>query len=252
MEIGAKILRVKSCSSTNDLAKELALTGEKEGTAVISDEQTKGKGTKGRVWYSPRKKGLYVSIILHPPHSDISLLPLVAGLAVSEAIFESIGIGIRLRWPNDIIWGKKKLAGILCESGFLGNRVNYVILGIGLNVNHGREDFPEEIRSFATSLKLITKKDMDAEIILGNLWRALNFWYSQFSQGRKGKIVSAFREKLILSLGKKIIVITGEKEFSGFFRGINSQGGLVLESQGKRRSFFSAEIKTIKNEKKEG
>ena len=251
MKIGAKILRVKSCSSTNDLAKELAISGEKEGTAVISDEQTKGRGMKGRSWYSAPKKGLYLSVILRPTHSNISLLPLVAGLAVVDAVFDSVGIRVRLKWPNDLIWGKKKLGGILCEAGFLGNKVNYVILGIGLNMNHGRDDFPEEIRHQATSLKLITKEDMDENIILGNLWLALNHWYGQFLLGEGKKIVSIFKENSILPLGKEITVSTERGEVSGIYRGIDSQGGLILESRGERRTFFSAEIKTMKNNKKE-
>ena len=251
MKIGAKILRVKSCSSTNDLAKELAISGEKEGTAVISDEQTKGRGMKGRSWYSAPKKGLYLSVILRPTHSNISLLPLVAGLAVIDAVFDSVGIRVRLKWPNDLIWGKKKLGGILCEGGFLGNKVNYVILGIGLNMNHGRDDFPEEIRHQATSLKLITKEDMDENIILRNLWLALNHWYGQFLLGEYKKIVSYFKENLILPLGKEMIVLTERGEVSGIYRGIDSQGGLILESRGERRTFFSAEIKTIRNNKKE-
>lgn len=252
MKIGAKIFSVKSCSSTNDLAKKLALAGEKEGTAVISAEQTKGKGTKGRSWYSAREKGLYLSIILNPPHSNISILPLMAGVAVNEAIFRSAGIRARLRWPNDLIWGKKKLGGILCESGFLGNRVNYVILGIGLNVSHMRDDFPEEIRHQATSLKLIIKEDIDKEAILGSLWPALNHRYTQFLQGKEEKIVSAFQEDSVFPPGKGITVNTEKMEISGIYRGIDSRGGLILESQGEIRTFFSAEIKVMRNEKKEG
>lgn len=246
MEIGAKIFRVKSCPSTNDLAKEMALSGEEEGTVVISDEQTKGRGMKGRKWFSARKKGIYLSVILRPPHSNISLLPLVAGLAVADAVFDSVGLRIKLRWPNDLIWGKKKLGGILCEGGFSGDRINYAILGIGLNMNHGRDDFPEEIRHQATSLKLISKQDMDENIMLKNLWPALNNWYGRFLRNEKDKIVSHFQEDSILPPGKKITLITERREVSGIYRGIHSRGSLILESQGKRKSFFSAEIKTIK------
>jgi len=251
MQIGAKIFRVKSCPSTNDLAKELALAGEKEGTVVISDEQTKGRGMKGRKWYSARKKGIYLSVILRPPHSNISLLPLVAGLAVADAVFDSVGFRVKLRWPNDLIWGKKKLGGILCESGFSGNKANYVILGIGLNVNHGRDDFPEEIRDQATSLKLISKEDMDKNFLLGNLWLALNHWYGGFLQGEEKKIIYHFQENSILPLGKEITLVTESGEVSGIYRGIDTQGGLILESRGKRRPFFSAEIKAMKDERKE-
>lgn len=248
MEIGEKIHRVKSCPSTNDLAKELANAGEKEGTVVIAEEQTRGKGTKGRSWYSARKKGFYLSVILYPSRPNISLLPLVAGLAVNDAIFDSIGFRTMLKWPNDIIGERKKLGGILCESGFLGNRVNYVIIGIGLNVNHGENDFPEDIRHQATSLKIIAKRKVNENLLLKNLWRALNHWYGHFTDGEGEKIVSVFKRHSVLSLEKEMTLITQEGEIVGIYKGINPQGGLILERQGERKSFFSAEIKTIKDE----
>jgi BirA family biotin operon repressor/biotin-[acetyl-CoA-carboxylase] ligase len=246
MEIGAKIFRVKSCASTNDLAKELALSGEEEGAVVISDEQTEGRGTKGRKWYSAREKGIYLSVILRPARTHTSLLPIVAGLAVVDAVFDSVGLRLRLRWPNDLIWGKKKLGGILCEGGFLGNRINYAILGIGLNVNQGRDDFPDEIRHQATSLKLILKERMDEKAVLGNLWPSLNHWYGRFVQNEQDKIIWHFQENSMLVPGKEITLITDSGEVSGIYRGIDSQGGLILESREKRRSFVSAEIKTRK------
>jgi BirA family biotin operon repressor/biotin-[acetyl-CoA-carboxylase] ligase len=251
MEIGAKIVRVESCPSTNDLAKDLALSGETEGTVVISEEQTQGKGTKGRSWFSARRKGLYLSVILTPPSPEISLLPLVAGLAVSDAIFSSVGIRIGLKWPNDLVWEGKKLGGLLCESGYLGNRVNYVILGLGLNVSHGKDDFPEEIRQQAVSLKLITKEEPDEKALLENLWQALNHWYGQFLQGKKEGIISAFQERSALPLGSEVTLTLDGEEISGIYKGINSQGGLVLERGGEERAFFSAEIKAVKDSQKE-
>jgi BirA family biotin operon repressor/biotin-[acetyl-CoA-carboxylase] ligase len=251
MDIGAKIVRVKSCPSTNDLAKELALSGEKEGTVVISEEQTQGKGTKGRSWFSARGKGLYLSVILRPPSPDVSLLPLVAGLAVSDAIFSSVGIRIGLKWPNDLVWEGKKLGGLLSESGYLGNRVNYVILGVGLNVSHGKDDFPEEIHPHAVSLKLITREDTDEKTLLKDLWQAMNHWYGQFVQGEKEGIINAFQEKSAMPLGSEVTLVVDEEEISGVYKGINSQGGLVLERGGKEKAFFSAEIKTAKDSQKE-
>ena len=251
MNIGAKILRVKSCPSTNDLAKELALSGEKEGTVVIAEEQTKGKGTKGRSWYSAREKGLYLSVILTPPFSDISLLPLVAGLAVSEAVFSCLGIRTGLKWPNDVVWEGKKLGGILCESGFLGNRVTYAILGLGLNVRHEKEDFPKEIRHQAISLKLIKKERIEQEAFLDCLWKFLNHWYGCFLKGEKRRILKAFQAKSVLPLGEKIDLIKEREVLSGVYRGLDPQGGLILERNGLRESFFSAEVMTVRRTKKE-
>lgn len=248
MRIGVKIHRIKSCPSTNDAAKELAMAGGKEGTVIISEEQTRGKGTRGRSWYSARKKGIYLSVILHPSRPNISLLPLMAGLAVNEAIFSTLDIRTKLKWPNDIIWGKEKLGGILCESGFLGNRINFVILGIGLNVDHGKDDFPDEIRHQATSLTLITKRKVSEDLLLQNLWRTLNFWYSLFRDGEGREIVRVFQQNSVLSLEEETTLITEKGEMTGIYKGLDPQGGLILESQGEKRTFFSAEIKTTKDE----
>lgn len=251
MAIGAKIIRVKSCSSTNDLAKELAHSGEAEGTVVLAQEQTVGKGTKGRSWFSVKGKGLYFSVILYPPHLDLSLLPLLAGLAAREAILASLGFQVALKWPNDLVWEGKKLGGILCESGFLGDQVTYAVLGLGLNVNHEKNDFPGDIRPKATSLKIAKGADVDPEEVLRALWPALDLWYSQFRHGRGGKIVRAFQDASVISLGSEVTIIAGEKEVAGIYRGIDSRGGLILEVQRKRNSFFSAEIIRLKDVKKE-
>ncbi len=242
MRVGAKIHRVKTCSSTNDLAKELALGGDEEGTVVIADEQTQGRGTRGRSWCSPKKMGIYASIIFRPPHSKISLLPLVAGLAVAEAVSKSTGIKVKLKWPNDLVWRTKKLGGILCESGFLGNQLSFVICGIGLNVMHSRSDFPRDIQRQAVSLKLITKKDIDSEKILQELWPALDGWYNLFLKEDHKKIALSFEEHSVLSLGDKTTVKSEGREFAGLYAGVDFQGRLILERGTERIYFSSAEI----------
>jgi len=245
MRIGTVIYKVESCFSTNDLAREMAMEGAGEGTVIIAKEQTKGRGTRGRSWHSAKNKGLYTSVILRPEEPDVSLIPLMAGLAVKEAIFRALRLSIGLRWPNDLIWGGRKLGGILCESGFLGSRPNYVILGIGLNLRHEREDFPEDIRSMATSLKLIIKRAMDEEALLRCLWKALNHWYRLFCQGQRMEIVRSFERSSTLSRGKTITVVGEKGEVTGIYRGIDSLGGLVLEEGGRKTLYFSAEIKAI-------
>lgn len=248
MEIGAKIHWIKSCPSTNDFAKKLAHRGAEEGTVVIADEQTRGRGMKGRTWYSVRNKGFYISCILRPDRSNISLLPLLAGLAVRDAIFKELGLQIKLKWPNDLVWEKRKLGGILCESGFFGNKAHYSVLGIGLNISHRSEDFPEEIRASAISLKLMTERDIDKKALLGRLWEQLNHWHGFFYHGQLDKIVSAFQEYSAVPLGKELVLVTQEGDISGFYRGISPRGELILEVNKKKKSFFAAEIKDIKEE----
>lgn len=242
MKIGAMIHFYKTCSSTNDVAKKLAQEGAPEGTVVIAEAQTAGKGTKGRSWHSPRGKGLYASVILRPLESNISLLPLEAGVAVAEAIREATGLAVRLKWPNDIVWRGRKLGGILCESGFLGSELNYVVLGIGLNIGQKRSDFPADLRASATSLQLATKKKISGAELTQSLWRALAFWYEKFTRGQSEEILRAFQKKLIFPIGKVINVRKDKGSLSGIFSGIDERGSLILVKDGREIIVSPAEI----------
>lgn len=234
---------VERCPSTNDLAREAAMKGAEEGTVIVAAEQTRGRGTRGRSWYSVKNKGLYSSIILRPKESRLSLLPLLAGLAVREAVAEVLAIEVRLRWPNDILWEGKKVGGILCESGFVGDQLQYVIVGIGLNLHHEEEDFPEEIRPYATSLKLITDKVFDEALLRQALWKALNHWYTLFCQGQGERITRSFERSSFFSPGQKVTLLSDEGEVEGIYRGIDPLGGIVVEERGRRSSYFTAEVK---------
>ncbi len=245
MKIGAIVHRVVSCSSTNDLAKKKAEEGAEEGTVIIAEEQTKGRGTRGRNWYSAKNMGIYASVILYPENAEVSLLPLMAGLAVKEAINESLSVSVGLRWPNDLVWEEKKLGGILCESDFIGNRLNHVILGIGLNLHHDPEDFPEEIRPLAASLKMVTHLKINEEGLLRSLWKALSRWYRLFSGGQGTKIAQSYERNSLIRPGQKLKLENEKGEFTGIYRGIDERGGLILEEKGIRASYFSAQVKAI-------
>jgi BirA family biotin operon repressor/biotin-[acetyl-CoA-carboxylase] ligase len=242
MTIGTIIHRLSSCSSTNDVAKALAQAGAEEGTVVIAGEQTAGKGTKGRTWHSPSGQGLYASIILRPRRKDISLLPLVAGVACAEAIREAAGLEVRLRWPNDIFWKAGKLGGILCEGVFLGSSSSYAVMGIGLNITQRRSDFPADLRGQATSLRLALKKPADREALEASLWRSLDRWYSAFRLGKKRQIVRAFESQLIIPIGTVVKVRREKDSLEGVFAGMDTRARLVLIREGKKRLLSPAEI----------
>jgi BirA family biotin operon repressor/biotin-[acetyl-CoA-carboxylase] ligase len=246
MKIGQRIIRVESCSSTNDLAHEMALQGEEEGTVIIAEEQLKGRGTKGRKWYSTRGKGIYFSVILRPRKRNLSLLPLAMGLAVRDALLETAGIAVRLKWPNDLVYAGRKLGGILCEASFRGNDVGHVVLGIGLNLTHARDEFPEEFRNRATSLQLELDKEIDKEDLLLKLWRVLGEWYSLFLQEKEAQIVKIFEESSVFSAGEEIIVQTGKKRIAGKYMGIDLRGRLLLHAPKGEQSFLAAEVIEIK------
>jgi BirA family biotin operon repressor/biotin-[acetyl-CoA-carboxylase] ligase len=212
---------------------------------VICGEQTQGRGTKGRRWHSPGKKGLYASVVLRPAREDVSLFPLVAGIAAAEALFEITGLDVRLKWPNDLIASGKKLGGILCESGCCSGRLDFVILGIGLNLSHSRTDFPEDLRGRATSLRLMGCRKVNENALLGCLWSRLGCWYRRFLGREDGEILARFQELMIIPIGKKINVETGDGRLTGTYRGLNEEGGLILESGGRAQSFYSAEVSVI-------
>jgi BirA family biotin operon repressor/biotin-[acetyl-CoA-carboxylase] ligase len=236
------IHRVASCGSTNDLAMRLAGEGAPEGTVVVAAEQTAGRGTKGHAWYSARDKGLYVSVLLRPRPVEISLLPLVAGLAARDAVEKVYGLRIQLRWPNDLIWEKKKLGGILCQSAFLGNRPDFTIVGIGVNINHEKRDFPQDIRPLATSMRIALNETSDPEALLAKLLESLADWYDDFCRGEKEQIVRSFETHSAIKKGERIQGLMNEQLFSGVYQGLDSDGGLVLEDGNGRRTLRTAEI----------
>ncbi len=242
MNIGAVIHWYETCASTNDEAKILAQQGAREGTVVTADEQTGGKGTKGRTWFSPRSRGLYASIILRPPSGDVSLLPLVAGVAAAEAIRLSVGLEVGLKWPNDVIWSGKKIGGILCESEFVGDKTHFVVLGIGLNINQSRKDFPAAIRPTAASLRMILKRHVDRERVEQSLCERLDWWYRKFVSGERAEILRAFEAKLIFPVGKIVVVRTEKETLTGTFRGISTGARMILEKDGEKILLSPAEI----------
>ncbi|MDH7513107.1 MAG: biotin--[acetyl-CoA-carboxylase] ligase [Clostridiales bacterium] len=242
MNIGAVIHWYETCASTNDEAKILARQGAREGTVVIADEQTGGKGTKGRAWFSPRSRGLYASVILRPPSGDVSLLPLVAGIAAAEAIRLSVGLEVELKWPNDVVWSGKKIGGILCESEFVGDKTQFVVLGIGLNINQSWKDFPAAIRKTAASLRMILKRRVDGERIEQSLCERLDWWYKKFVSGEKAEILRAFEAKLSFPIGKVVIVRTEKETLTGTLRGFSTGASMILEKDGEEILLSPAEI----------
>jgi len=240
--IGSTIYRLATCASTNDVAKQLAAEGAEDGTVVVAAEQTGGRGTKGRGWHSAPGLGLYASVILRPGRSDIALIPALAGVAVAEAVRSAAGIEARLKWPNDIVWRGKKLGGILSESSFRGDEVGHVVVGIGLNIRHRLADFPADIRPAATSLRLASKKPLDAARLERALWASLDKWRGEFERGRKQEIVRAFESRLVFPVGSRILVEKDAGAFAATLRGLDSQARLVVESEGRTVLLLPSEI----------
>jgi BirA family biotin operon repressor/biotin-[acetyl-CoA-carboxylase] ligase len=185
------IIRLASCESTNDEALARALAGAPAGTVVWADEQSRGRGQKGRVWHAPAGENLTFSIVLRPAVAMAAVAPLTlaAGLGVEEAV-RGFGVATSLKWPNDILCGSKKLAGVLCETRSQGAHVSALILGIGLNVN--TVSFPEELAARATSLRNETGRTFAIEEVLWRLLPSLEMWLDRFDLGGVSALAEAF------------------------------------------------------------
>jgi len=237
MPVGTIVHWMESVSSTNDVARDLALGGAEHGTAIVAVEQTRGRGTKGRAWHSPRGLGLYASFILRGPAgwpvASLHLLPLAAGLAASDAILAAAGVKVMLKWPNDLVHDGKKLGGILSEgvSGAQGG--DFAVVGVGLNVGHGLADFPGDLRATSTSLRLIGGGTVTTEAVFGGLCRALDSWYNALARGEKGPVLRTFEARMVFPPGEPIRVSTAAETFTGICRGLDEEGRLVVDRGGE-------------------
>ena len=223
------IERHASLGSTNDRLKELARGGAPEGTIVLADIQTAGHGRHGRSWASPAGN-LHLSALLRPA-SAVPLLPLAAGVAVAEAI-EPLGVSTRLKWPNDVMVDDRKLGGILAESSSTGTALEWVVLGIGLNLSAA---LPEDLRDTAISLSEAGASSVDLEEMAAAVLGRVAVWYHRLTDGGPSQVVSAWRERALPWWGRRVLAFSGQGQIEGRAIGIDDEGGLVLELDGGAR-----------------
>ena len=227
--LGQNITYRKEISSTQELAKSLASQGAVEGTLVITETQTEGKGRIGRTWTS-LPGGIYLSIILRPDIKPIEAprLPLVAGVAVAQAIERVTGIQPRLKWPNDIIIAAKKVGGILTEMSAEIDRLDYVIIGIGINVNITKLLFPQEIENIATSLVDELGHHVPRAKLVQHILAELESLYDEFCTTGFETIRQRWKT-LSNTIGKQVIVSSSTEQLSGMAKDIDSDGALILQ-----------------------
>jgi BirA family biotin operon repressor/biotin-[acetyl-CoA-carboxylase] ligase len=224
------VLHFVSLPSTNDLAKDLARQGYPEGSVIVSETQSAGRGRLGRVWESPPGTGIYLSVILRPrlPPTELPKLTLTAAVAVVEAIKEATGLLTGIKWPNDILLAGKKLGGILTEMETESDQMSHVILGVGLNIN--TPGFPEHLAGLATSLSGTGRKYSRLEIVRAFL-RTLDAYYGRFLGQEFPAILEAWRQAAV-TLGRQVTVKQGGGEISGLALDVAPDGALLVEKPG--------------------
>jgi len=223
--IGKKIYSYKEISSTNDTANSLAASGEKEGTVIIAEYQSRGRGRLGRKWISPREKGAYLSIILRPDilPREVSLITLCSSLAVAKTIREQIGLAAFIKWPNDILINQKKTCGILTELNGETDKINFVIVGIGININTKRELLPEG----ATSLSVEKGEEISRLKFVKALLENLDKYYKIFNSGKIECIIKEYK-KLSVVLDKPVQINYHNQLISGHVVDVDKEGALIL------------------------
>ena len=243
--IGKKIHQLSVIDSTNDEATRRAQEGAEEGEIFLAEEQTAGRGRLNRPWESPRGRNLYLSCILRPPIKpyEAPLLTLMAASALFDTLSpllpEKLKSTLKIKWPNDLYLNGKKIAGILCEMKAEGNRLQWVVCGIGLNINTTAPDFSPDLRSTATSLKIEAQKTLDRGLILSKLLIALEDRYDQFLERGPVEIIS-FCERHSSLKGQKVLWHSPTGEIRGVVKGLDTQGALILHTADGKRLIVTA------------
>ncbi|MDQ5984644.1 MAG: Bifunctional ligase/repressor BirA [Syntrophus sp. SKADARSKE-3] len=209
------------------------MKGAPEGDTVVAEAQSKGRGRLDRVWQSPKGRNIYLSVILRPPivPSVAPQITLVAGLAVAELLLPYCPGRVKIKWPNDILIDGKKICGILTEmKSSAATGIDFVVLGIGINVNMVRTDFDDILKETATSLKMETGVDVDRLTLVTSLFELIEKWYRIFLQDGFGGIKDSFLSHTDM-LGKRIQVVFNSEIQTGIATGIDDDGTIIMKDE---------------------
>lgn len=241
-----KVIKLDICDSTNNFLKKDYIKFQSEFPALITaKEQTEGRGRETRKWFSEKNKGLYSSFAFFIKNKkNLNLLSLITGVTVSEILNKISNKDFKIKWPNDILYKSKKIAGILIENIIFEKNI-VSIVGIGINLNHEQIDFPDELKEHAISLKMVTGKSYDVEKVNVKLSRLFFKWLYKLENDKKDIIIQRYNKSCFFQKGKKILFYHNKKIIQGIYKGINKEGGLILEhGSGTESIFFSGEICT--------
>lgn len=241
--MGRRVVSYDEVTSTNTVAKQLADEGAEEGTLVVSDKQNQGKGRRGRYWESEKGTGVFMTVVLKPKMKPVyaSMLTLVAALALNDAIIDLTGLESKIKWPNDIVINKKKVSGILTELSAEVDYINYVVVGIGVNVN--RKDFPEELKDKATSLELESGKSISRAQLIAKTMEYLEGYYERFLKTYDLSDLKEAYSKVLINTDQVVRIITDGDSYTGIARGITDEGHLIVEKDNHERvEVYSGEV----------
>lgn len=238
-----KVVCFTETDSTNIQARAYGEKGCAHGTLFVAERQSAGKGRRGRGWDSPAGLSIYMSILLRPEISPrhAPMLTLVMAVSVAEGIKKATGQDVRIKWPNDIVLNKKKLCGILTEMSTEIDYINYVVIGVGVNVN--QEDFPEEIRDKATSLRIETGRRMKRAGIIAAIMESFENNYETFVKAEDLSGIQETYNSVLVNADCDVRVLEPGNEYNAHAIGINEKGELMVRTEdGSRKNIFAGEV----------
>ena len=244
--IGKEIHYFREVDSTNEVAKKLAREGAPEGTIIIAESQSRGKGRRGKKWISPLG-GAWLSIILRPNTLPINApqLTFIAGVAAAQTIKDEYGLDAGIKWPNDVLIDKKKVCGVLTEISTEINTIDYIVTGIGIDANIDVNLLPPELRDTTTSIKSELDHDISRMILVQKFLGNFETMYDEFNKGNFQEILRKWRQ-LSKTIGRQVEIRKGTEFIRGEAVGVNSKGALILELEdGALQKIISGECRHI-------
>ncbi len=238
-----RLLRFDAVDSTNEVAKLLLGRGADEGTIVVAKRQHAGKGRHGRAWASP-PGGLYVSLILQPEPAYVATLGLLAGIPVVKAL-RHVGVFAGLKWPNDVVFMGKKIAGILSEGVYRGDAF-YAVIGVGVNTGVDLDRLPEEARGRATSVKREVAEHVDNDDFLEYMMKHFEDIVSRSRTGTRDRLIKDYRG-LCVTIGKEVVTATPEGKVAGRAVDVTPLGALVvMDATGRKTEVVDGTVEHIR------
>jgi BirA family biotin operon repressor/biotin-[acetyl-CoA-carboxylase] ligase len=240
------LIRLDSCDSTNNFIRHhLSELTELFPVGISSRTQLYGRGRDDRTWFSIPGKGLYISLglFINSPQY-LNLLSLIAGISISQTLNRITNREFKLKWPNDVLYKGKKIAGILIENIVRKDTI-ISICGMGININHCRTDFPEHLKESAISAKAITGQSLKPHDIESQLIQLFFKWLDTLEKGETASIINTFRKMSHFKQGEELVFTQNRKSIRGRYQEINQNGGIELQlSTGEKKIYFSGEIET--------
>jgi BirA family biotin operon repressor/biotin-[acetyl-CoA-carboxylase] ligase len=245
--IGKKILSFHSVKSTNDIAAQMAAKGAAEGTVITAEKQTLGRGRLGRSWHSPEKVGAYISIILRPKITPDKApgLSIMTALAAADTFEKQCPGKIKIKWPNDVLINKRKISGVLTELYTDKNKTDYIIVGIGININQKPNDFPKSVKKTATSLRQATGRKMNRAELTAEFLKCFEREYKSYQKNQLAGSIKRIRSYSSL-LGQTLTLRTGANRITGQAVDIDKTGALIIERDGEQITLSGGEVTIVK------